>query len=115
MTDRRYRNEYLEEDIYNLGRAKQERGVFFQRFYDEEALLRRLVGAVPTANLEDLSWYGEVRPGIYNAFIDRARRGFDYRWAVNEPTEAALGYARFDDFSEMPGIGVAAFRLVKPG
>ncbi|RKX33930.1 MAG: hypothetical protein DRP71_08820 [Verrucomicrobia bacterium] len=115
MTDRRYRNEYLNNDIYNLGQAREERGIFFQRFYDEEALHRRLIGAVPEAELADLSWYGEVKPGIYDAYIERARRSFDYRWAVNEPLEAACGYARFDDFSHMPGIGVSAFRLIKPG
>ncbi|HVU23051.1 MAG TPA: class I SAM-dependent methyltransferase [Opitutus sp.] len=108
-----YTEEFVDEDVYGLGRTRTDRGHFFQRFYDETALRERLLDAVPGLSVVRTRWIGETRPGSYAAYAERARRGLRYAWAVEEPLIAAREYQWFERFADLPGVGAACLELRK--
>ncbi|HVS52980.1 MAG TPA: class I SAM-dependent methyltransferase [Opitutaceae bacterium] len=114
MTAPSYTDEFVDEDTYRLGLARTEKGYFFQRYYDEAALRSRLLAFVPELAVARLAWFGEIAAGGYAAFVERARRGYNYAWAVEEPWIAAKHYRWFECFSDMPGVGVACVELRRP-
>ncbi len=114
MTNRHHVDEYVDSDLYGLGLEPAAEGFFFQRLYDEESLRNRLLSQVPEEAVTSIEWYGEKADGTYHAFVERARKGFDYRWAVEEPTEAINHYRPYTRFSDMPGVGVCGIALSKP-
>lgn len=114
MTNCRHLDEYVESDVYGLGLKREAEGFFFQRLYDETSIRERLLSGIPETAVASIEWYGEKTPGRYAAFVERARNGFDYRWAVEEPREVVDHYQRYQSFSEMPGVGVCGIALTRP-
>jgi SAM-dependent methyltransferase len=115
MVDRHFHDEYCDEDVYQLGAAKGVSGYFFQRYYDKEAIYARLLSGGLAGYCRELGWYGEKQAGRYHWYVKRAREGYDYSWGVNEPCEAVNQYCSYATWEEMPGVGVAALVLQKPG
>jgi SAM-dependent methyltransferase len=110
-----YEEEFVGENTYELGIAPTARGYFFQRYYDEAAVRRRLLAFVPELVVRRLAWLGEKEAGTYAAFVERARRhGYSYAWAVDAPWVAANSYRWFDRFADMPGVGVCCLELHRP-
>jgi SAM-dependent methyltransferase len=114
MTAPTYTDEFVAEDTYRLDLTRTERGYFFQRYYDEAALRSRLLAFVPDLEVKQLAWFGEIEAGGYAAFVERARRGYSYAWAVEEPWIAAKHYRWFERFADMPGVGVGCVELRRP-
>lgn len=111
-----YEEEFVAENTYQLGVEQTARGYFFQRYYDEAAIRRRLLAFVPELEVRRLAWFGEKQRGTYAGFVERVRRdGYSYAWAVEAPWTAANSYKWFDRFEEMPGVGVCCIELRRPG
>jgi SAM-dependent methyltransferase len=102
--------EYTDLDEYEL-LEKDDRGfVFWQRYYDDDALARLFAITGQPASLEV---YGERAPGRYDADVARKRTDPAYpRW--REPYTTARTYARQPKLSSLPGMGVVAMEFVKP-
>ena len=110
--DRRAWDEYRQDDVYDLGVRAGPRGVFFQRWYDEPAIGRRLLGSVGLAEVH-LEWFGECVPGRFSEYEkDWIRRGRER--TVDDPREIADWYACFDTWADMPGQGVCGIVVHKP-
>jgi len=111
--DRTYRLEYRDHDVYGLHAADdRQTSFFFQRLYDERAIMERLIDRLAPERVE-LRWFGEVEPGTYASY---EQQWLDQGFArtVVDPLEIANGYKEFSSWSEMPGMGVCALMLEKP-
>jgi SAM-dependent methyltransferase len=110
--DRKFYEEYREEDTYRLDSAKSGGSYFFQRVYDEAALRARLfapIGVQPAVT----RWFGEKAQGQY--------RKYEKRWVseglsctADDSREICDNYREFRSWDEMPGHGVCGFVVQKP-
>jgi SAM-dependent methyltransferase len=110
--DRTAWDEFRSTDIYGLGVPADERGHFFQRWYDRNAVADRLLLPIdqPPAHIE---WFGEAQAGTFAAYEqDWLHRGLSR--VVDDPREIADHYREFTSWEEMPGQGVAGFVVEKP-
>ncbi|MBI3745847.1 MAG: class I SAM-dependent methyltransferase [Chloroflexi bacterium] len=109
--DRRAWDEYRMEDVYGLGLTPCASGTFFQRWYDEAAIHRRLLD--PLGSLEfQVEWFGETVPGRFAEYeADWIRRGRER--TVDDPREIADWYAAYPRWSDMPGQGVCGIAVRK--
>lgn len=102
--DRRYREDYRDGAVYPVDSQSDDRGVLFERRYDQRALRSRLidsVGVEPTA----VQWFGETAAGHFDAY--QARWLADGLWCtVSDPREIADHYREYSSWEEMPGMGV---------
>jgi SAM-dependent methyltransferase len=112
--DRKFRLEYRDRDAYGLhadaGAIAQR--FFFQRYYDEAAIERRLFAAVGQAP-SVVRWFGELQAGRFLAY-ERSWQRDGYRRTVDDPIEIARHYTEFETWAEMPGVGVCGFAIDKP-
>lgn len=109
--DRTYRDEYRESNAYGTQSAAADGKYFFQRVYDRDAIEERLIrplGVSPSV----MRWFGEKRAGVYADYERRwLRDGLDC--TVDDPRFIADHYRQFDDWSQMPGIGVCGMMIEK--
>jgi len=101
--DRTFRLEYRQHDEYGL--TEETGRVFFQRFYDLEAIQNRLVTAVGVAP-SVVGWFGEKVAGSWDKY-EAAWRSGQQRVTVSDPERMAGQYQEFASWAAMPGIGVA--------
>jgi SAM-dependent methyltransferase len=112
MVDRRPWDEYRDEDVYALDAERDPRGVFFQRWYDEPAISRRLLDPLGPVDA-NLEWFGERVAGRFAEYVsDWLRRGRER--TVDDPREIADWYASFRTWGDMPGQGVCGIVVRKP-
>jgi SAM-dependent methyltransferase len=110
--DRRAWDEYRRNDAYALGTEESPQGVFFQRWYDEDAIERRLLDPVRDGDVQ-LEWFGERVAGRFAEYEqDWIRRGRER--IVDDPREIADWYEVFDRWSDMAGQGVCGIVVRKP-
>jgi cyclopropane fatty-acyl-phospholipid synthase-like methyltransferase len=111
-TDRTAWNEYRDGFYYGSPTPRNAESYFFQRWYDLEAIRRRIIapiGVEPTT----VEWWGEREKGRFKAYEEQAlKRGLDY--TCRDAQEYAEGYRRFSSWEEMPGIGVCGLLFEKP-
>jgi SAM-dependent methyltransferase len=110
--DRRMWDEYRQEDVYELGTAPAAAGTFFQRWYDETAISRRLLDPLKAIDVQ-VEWFGERVAGRFAEYVeDWLRRGMER--TVDDPREIADWYASYRTWGDMPGQGVCGIVLRKP-
>lgn len=111
--DRQAWDEFRQEDVYRLGVALAPQGLFFQRWYDESAIVARLLEPVKRGDVH-LEWFGERVPGRFAAYEqDWRKHGRDR--TVSDPREIADWYTTYARWSDMPGMGVCGIVVRKPG
>jgi SAM-dependent methyltransferase len=113
VVDRRYWEEYRSSDSYGTQKPAQDGSFFFQRWYDEDAIQKRLCAALGEPPRE-MKWFGETRSGVYDAVITRWLSG-DWTAPIESPRIVADCYREYASFREMPGKGVACFFFTKAG
>ena len=110
--DRRPWDEFRQDDAYALGVEAGPQGSFFQRWYDESAITKRLLLPLGDAGIR-LEWFGERVAGRFAEYekdwIERGRERI-----VDDPREIADWYATYDAWSDMPGQGVCGIVARKP-
>lgn len=111
VVDRRYWEEYRSSDSYGTQKLAERGKYFFQRWYDENAIQRRLCAALGQPPRE-MKWFGEVRPGVYDSVIARWLSG-DWTAPMDSPRIVADCYREYASFRDMPGKGVACFFFTK--
>lgn len=110
--DRRTWDEYRPEDVYGLGIAPNSEGRFFQRWYDESTIGRRLLGPLGPVEVQ-VEWFGERVAGRFAEYEnDWLRRGRER--TVDDPREIADWYASYGKWGEMPGQGVCGIVVRRP-
>lgn len=110
--DRRTWDEYRPEDVYGLGIASDTRGTFFQRWYDESTMTRRLLDPLGGIDVH-VEWFGERVAGRFTEYEhDWRRRGRER--TVDDPREIADWYVPYDEWAEMPGQGVCGIVVRRP-
>lgn len=110
--DRHAWDEHRPEDAYQLGVPRDERGHFFQRWYDEAAVNDRLLGGLEGATVST-RWFGERTPGRFAAYEGEWLRD-GYARTVDDPREIVDHYAEYPSWASMPGQGVAGIVIEKP-
>jgi SAM-dependent methyltransferase len=110
--DRRPWDEYRSADAYGLGTATVDGRYFFQRWYDEAAVQRRLVKPAAGARVTQ-EWFGEKRPGQFDAYEQAwIQRG--HSMTVEDPLLIARDWQQYPNWASMPGRGVVGICLEKP-
>jgi SAM-dependent methyltransferase len=103
-------DEYTDLDEYALF-SKDEKGfVYWQRYYDEEALAKRIWSI--TGRPTSMKILGERRPGSYDDNVRRKRTDPTYPY-WREPIMMAREYSLFPSFDDLPGMGVVAMEFTK--
>lgn len=101
--DRDYIEEYRHEDTYGLQDKNEKGSYLFERRYDLDALLERLVAPVG-ANRVHMEWAGEITEGWWDRYITAWRR-----WGLVMRSLDRYRYSRqwkrYDSWSDMPGAG----------
>jgi SAM-dependent methyltransferase len=111
--DRQAWDEARGTDTYGLGVPADERGHFFQRWYDRAAITERLLAPIPEADVRQ-EWFGEREAGHFAAYErDWIARGIPA--VVDDPREIADHYRDFPTWEAMPGRGVAGLVIDKAG
>lgn len=112
-TDRQTWDEFRTSDTYRLGASPDSQGrYFFQRFYDESSIRQRIIAAVGTEP-RVIEWFGERRPGMFHAYVDRwLARGFGA--TVRDPAFIAKHFRAFAEWEAMPGMGVCGMTFHAP-
>jgi SAM-dependent methyltransferase len=109
--DRRGWDEYRDVDTYGLGTPEAGGRYFFQRWYDADAIERRLIASVGTRP-RTIEWFGEREPGTFQRYErDWMARG--HACTVEDPRRIADDYRPFHDWTAMSGQGVAGLSFVK--
>lgn len=102
--DRSYIEEYRNEDTYGLQSKNEKESYLFERRYDLDALLERLVAPVG-ANRVHMEWAGEITEGSWDRYILAWRR-----WGIVSRSFDRYRYSRqwknYDSWGDMPGAGV---------
>jgi len=102
--DRSYVEEYRDEDTYGLQDKHDKASYLFERRYDLNALVERLVATVGAKTVH-VKWAGEIRAGSWDRYINAWRR-----WGLVMRSMDRYIYSnhwkRFDSWNEMPGAGV---------
>lgn len=103
--------EYINVDEYELLDADQRGFVFWQRYYDDEQLSRRIFSI--TGRPCRMRVYGEKRPDVYqqNAAQKRSDALYPY-W--REPFMMGLDFEFKSKVSDLPGMGVVGMEFIKP-
>jgi hypothetical protein len=109
--DRNFREEYRGTSIYGQTVQQEEGLFFFQRFYDKQAIQDRLVSTIGVAP-SVVSWFGERESGLYSAY--------EKEWiaqgnvvTANDPLQIVNNFKLFNDWDEMPGVGVCGMMFEK--
>lgn len=101
--DRSYIEEYRHEDTYGLQGKNEKGSYFFERRYDLDALLERLVAPVG-ANRVHMEWAGEITEGSWDRYIAAWRQ-----WGLVVRSWDRYRYSRqwkkYDSWNDMPGAG----------
>lgn len=109
--DRHYREEFRDKSLYGTQPLSVNGRYFFQRFYDESAIRQRLLLPVGRSAAV-LSWFGEKEPGRYAEYERRwIRQGL--ACSVEDPREITDHYQEYDDWGQMPGLGVCGLVIEK--
>ncbi len=113
-TDQTCWEEFRPKDPYGLKEeGEDERGVFFQRFYDVAAIRERIIGTVGCEPLV-CEWFGVKEKGHFHSYIrEWLERGAET--VLRDPEDIARNYQRYASFGEMPGEGVCGLVFVKGG
>jgi SAM-dependent methyltransferase len=105
-------DEYRNKDVYALGVEPGPEGIFFQRWYDEPAIVRRLIDPLGPTDVQ-FEWFGERVAGRFEEYerdwIQRGRAR-----TVDDPREIADWYSTYDAWRDLPGKGVCGIALRKP-
>jgi SAM-dependent methyltransferase len=110
--DRHPWDEYRNLDVYAQGVEPGPEGIFFQRWYDESAIARRLLDPLGPI-VAHVEWFGERVPGRFQEYErDWLRRGWER--TVDDPREIADWYAPYGAWADMPGQGVCGIALRRP-
>ncbi len=110
---REHFDEYRPIDHYNGVQAvREDKMVFFARFYDKASLWARIPGAIGREP-DKLTWWGEKAAGRFKGYEKRwIERGLDC--TVNDAREIADHYRYYDAWEEMPGSGIVGMMWQKP-
>ena len=102
--------EYTNLNDYELIEADENGFVFWQRYYDEELIKKRIysVTGIPVK----FRIYGEKKAGSYHANVMQKRSNPFYPY-WQEPLVTGLQYNYKSQLSELVGMGVIAFEFVK--
>jgi SAM-dependent methyltransferase len=112
--DHRARDEYRNNDYYGTqARLDPDRGVFFQRWYDEASIDQRIIRPLGMAPVER-GYYGECTPGHFHEY-ERRWMTHGLKVAIFDPVMMARHYREFASADAMPGCGVAGLVFRKPG
>jgi len=110
--DRRPWDEYRDEDVYALGLEAGPEGIFFQRWYDEPAIVRRLLDPLGPIDVR-MEWFGERIAGRFTEHEnDWIRRGKER--TVDDAREIVDWYASYEVWRDMPGQGVCGIVVTRP-
>lgn len=110
--DRHAWDEYRPDDVYAMGIAPGQDGIFFQRWYDETTIVSRLLDPLGPIDVH-VEWFGERVAGRFAEYeTDWLRRGRER--TVDDPREIADWYSSYRAWGDMPGQGVCGIVLRRP-
>ena len=108
--DRTAWEEYRDHDAYGLALEASDR-YFFQRYYDDATVRRRLIDAVGSAP-SAVEWFGERARGVFAAY-ERKWMARGHATTVRDPAFVSKEFRRYPSWSAMPGMGVCGLAFGK--
>lgn len=101
-TSNHYKDEYREENMYGLKVEVRNSKYFFQRFYDETAIQKRILSNLDSYTIIGQRVYGEIYP---NFFIEYERRWQQYGiWeTVKDPYYMTKYFKEFKTINDVTG------------
>lgn len=110
-TDKYFWNEYRPTNYYGTQPRDKQKGFFFQRFYDLDAIKSRLLEPIQR-DPKVIRWYGEKQAGTFQNYIERILQGNSWV-SLEDPVQIVDHYAEYSSFSSMPGAGVCGLVIEK--
>lgn len=107
-----YREEYRSHPVYPAQPRIPGRGYFFQRWYDEESLRKRLFGGLSGLRVRDLTFAGEVQPGLYEDYQRQLRKS-GVRARRKDASWFYKTFAEFERWKDLPGMGICGIVATK--
>jgi len=107
-----YEEEFRDDDIYKLDGVKREKGYFFQRIYDEENIIKRLLSSISDFEIIDKKIFGETSSDFYDEYKKRWIKN-GYSETVKDAYYISKNFRYFNSISELKGIGVMGLTLKK--
>ncbi len=104
--------EYRSNNVYELDSHSKDGKYFFQRFYDEEAIQKRLLNQISDYAIASKNVFGEKRKGFFEEYEGRwlAKKHFE---TIKDPFYISSEFQSFNSIEELPGIGVLGLTLIK--
>lgn len=103
--------EYTNLNDYELNAADEQGYVFWQRYYDEALLQRRIFSVTGPPRRQQI--YAEKQAGSYDRNVMQKRSDPYYPY-WREPLMMGQEYAYQSRLDDLPGMGVIAMEFVKP-
>lgn len=103
----RKNNTYKSKDI-----KKSDKGYFFQRFYDYNKIVERILKPLFLESIDNFEIFGEKEINFFKGYISRwIKKG--YCETIKDPLYILRQYKYFNSFNELVDTGVAGLVLTK--
>jgi len=107
-----YEEEYRATNVYHLSVDEKDGAYFFQRYYDRNAIEKRLLSAIDNVKILSCELFGEINEGDFDAY--------EHRWMKNglaetikDPLYISTHMKYYKTIEDIPGMAVMGITLVK--
>lgn len=109
--DRTHWEEFRERNYYGTQKPESTGLYFFQRYYDEASIEKRLLHPIGQHGVSK-KWFGERMRGHFAEYEAHWIRG-GLRCTVDDPREITNHYQEYGSWRDMPGRGVCGIVITK--
>jgi len=108
-----YTEEFRDDNVYGLNVEKKNGKFFFQRYYDQTSIDKRLLSMVPGHEVVNTEIFGELDEGFFEEYEKRwITRGL---WeTVKDPYYMSKCMRYYDSIHDIRGMAVLGMTIKKP-
>lgn len=109
---RTYEEEFRDDNVYGLNVEKKNGKHFFQRYYDQDAVDKRLLSMVPGHEIVNTDIFGEIEEGFFKEYEKRwISRGL--RETVKDPYYMSKYMTCYKSMKDIRGAAVLGITIKK--
>jgi SAM-dependent methyltransferase len=110
---RAYEEEFRDDNVFGLNVDQKNGKYFFQRYYDQKAIDKRILSMVPGHEIVNTEIFGEIEEGFFEEYEKRwISRGL---WeTVKDPYYMSKNMRYYDSTDDIRGMAVFGITIKKP-